>query len=198
MIRIESDKMSYDILVPTAFSEITKEAIDKLIANVSVPEHYAVVAIIYKERLYSVVSNVKNQKTGSLQCTPVLVKLHGDATEAQGCRLMDKPIIANSSLERSNLIAIEENILDPIAVGKYCNSDNELTKAILTGSYFNDGTTSDFKAKDLAPDCYFIDFRMVPVNTIVGGYKKGVKNECMFKVPKEPITSGTGDEVLLN
>ena len=86
MIRIESDKMSYDILVPTAFSEITKEHIDKLLAGVSVPEHYAVVALIYSERLYSVVSNVKNQKTSMIKCIPVLAKLHGDVQEAQGCR----------------------------------------------------------------------------------------------------------------
>lgn len=191
MIRIESDKMSYDILLPTAFSEITKEAIDGITAAVSVPKHYAVVAIVYRERLYSVVSNVKNQKAGQLHCTPILVKLHGDEEEAQGCRLMDRPIIANSALERSNLITIEENILDPIAVGKYCNSDPELTKAILTGAYFNDGETSDFKAKELAPDCYFIDFRMIPVNDIVGGYKRGVKPACEFKVPK---TIGVSDD----
>lgn len=184
MIRIESDKMSYDILVPTDFSEITKEAIDELIAGISVPEHYAVIALIYKERLYSVVSNVKNQKTSMVRCIPVLAKLHGDAVEAQGCRLMDKPIIASSSLERANLITIPENILDPTAVGKYCNSDPALTKAIITGAYFNDNSMSDYQAKELAPDCFFIDFRMIPVNEIVGAYKRDVKAECSFKVPK--------------
>lgn len=184
MIRIESDKMSYDILVPTNFSEITKEDIDKLTDGVSVPEHYALIALIYKERLYSVVSNVKNQKTSMVQCIPVLVKLHGDATEAQGCRLMDKPIIAISAIETSNIITIPENILEPTAVGRYCNSDPELAKAIITGSYFNDGAQSNFQAKELAPDCYFIDFRMIPVNQIVGAYKRDVKAECAFKVPK--------------
>ena len=54
MIRIESDKMSYDILVPTDIEEITKEDIDALLAGVVVPQYYAVVALIYKERLYSV------------------------------------------------------------------------------------------------------------------------------------------------
>lgn len=189
MIRIESDKMPYAILVPTEFSEITKEAIDKLIANISVPEHYAVVALIYSERLYSVVSNVKNQKSSMVKCVPVLVKLHGDLQEVQGCRLMDRPIIGISSIERSNLIIITENVLDPTAVGKYCNSDPELVKDILTGAYFNDGSMSDFQAKQIAPDCYFVDFRMIPVNEIVGAYKKDVSNECSFKVPKEPIVA---------
>lgn len=198
MIRIESDKMSYDILVPTEFSEITKEDIDAIIAGVSVPEHYAVVALIYKERLYSVVSNVKNQKTSMVQCIPVLVKLHGDATEAQGCRLMDKPIIASSSLERANLISIPENILDPNTVGKYCNSDPALAKDIITGAYFNDGELDNYQAKELAPDCYFIDFRMIPVNEIVGAYKRDVKVECPFRVPKEPVIIEEDGKALLN
>lgn len=198
MIRIENDKMSYDILVPTEFSEITKEAIDKLIAGISVPEYYAVVALVYTERLYSVVSNVKNNKTSMVKCIPMLVKLHGDAQEAQGCRLMDKPIIASSDLERANYISIPENILDPTAVGKYCNADPELAKSIITGAYFNDGHCSDFQAKDLAPDCYFIDFRMVPVNSIVGAYKRNVKAECLFKVPKEPVVSDGDNSPLLN
>lgn len=198
MIRIESDKMSYDILVPTDFSEITKEDIDKLIAGISVPEYYAVVALIYKERLYSVVSNVKNNKTSMAKYVPLLVKLHGDATEVQGCRLMDKPIISTSAIERANLITIAGNVLEPTEVGKYCNTDDELAKAILTGSYFNDGTISDFKAKELAPDCYFIDFRMIPVNEIVGSYKRDVKSECPFKVPKEPIAAEGEDKTLLN
>lgn len=198
MIRIESDKMSYDILVPTEFSEITKEDIDAITASISVPQHYAVIALIYKERLYSVVSSVKNQKTSMVQCIPVLAKLHGDAVEAQGCRLMDKPIIASSSLERSNIISIAENVLDPNTVGKYCNSDADLAKAILTGSYFNDGSTSDYMAKELAPDCYFIDFRMVPVNEIVGAYKRDVTVDCPFRVPKELTVAEGEDKALLN
>lgn len=198
MIRIESDKMSYDILVPTEFSEITKEDIDALLAGVSVPEHYAVVALIYKERLYSVVSNVKNKKTSMVQCIPVLCKLHGDAVEAQSCRLMDKLIVANSSLERANIITIPENVLDPNTVGKYCNSDPDLAKSIILGEYFNDGTLTNHQAKELAPDCYFIDFRMIPVNEIVGAYKRDVKVESTFKVPKEPIAADGEDKSLLN
>ena len=198
MIRIESDKMSYDILVPTEFSEITKEHIDKLLAGVSVSEYYAVVALVYTERLYSIVSNVKNNKTSMVKCIPVLAKLHGDVQEAQGCRLMDKPIIASSSLERANFISIPENVLDPTAVGKYCNSDPDLVRAIVTGAYFNDGSQSDFQAKELAPDCFFLDFRMVPVNEIVGAYKRDVPTECPFKVPKEPMVAEGEQSPMLN
>ena len=192
MIRIESDKMSYDILVPTDIEEITKEDITALLAGVEVPQYYAVVALIYKERLYSVVSNVKNNKTTMVKCVPVLAKLHDGETNANGCELMDKLIIPTSSLERANLITIPQNILDPTAIGRYCNSDDALVRAIVTGS------TSDMAARELAPDCYFIDFRMIPVNDIIGGYKKDVTPECPFKVPKEPATAEGDASPLLN
>lgn len=198
MIRIESDKMSYDILVPTDIEEITKEDIDAILAGVVVPQYYAVVALIYKERLYSVVSNVKNNKTTMVKCVPILAKLHKGETNANGCELMDKLIIPTSSLERANLITIPQNILDPTAVGRYCNYDDALVRAIVTGSYFNDGSTSDMAARELAPDCYFIDFRMIPVNEIIGGYKKDITPECPFKVPKEPATAEGEASPLLN
>ena len=37
MIRIESDKMSYDILVPTEFEEIKQEDLEKLLEGIVVP-----------------------------------------------------------------------------------------------------------------------------------------------------------------
>lgn len=98
--------------------------------------------------------------------------------------VMDRLIVPATNLERSVLINIPQNVLDPTTVGRYCNSDEELSKAIITGAYFNDGTCSDFKAKELAPDCYFVDFRMIPVNDIAGGYKKDIVPKCPFRVPK--------------
>ena len=111
---------------------------------------------------------------------------------------MDRLIIPAANLERSVLINIPQNVLDPTTVGRYCNSDEELSKAIITGAYFNDGTCSDFKAKELAPDCYFVDFRMIPVNDIAGGYKKDIVPECSFKVPKAPIVANGEQSGLAN
>ena len=85
MIRIESDKMSYDILVPTEFEEIKQEDLEKLLEGIVVPQYYAVVALIYKERLYGVVSNVKNNKTSMVKCIPVLAKvLHEGHARGRG------------------------------------------------------------------------------------------------------------------
>lgn len=198
MIRIESDKMSYDILVPTEFEEIKREDLEKLLEGVVVPQYYAVVALIYKERLYGVVSNVKNNKTSMVKCIPVLAKLHEGDTNANGCEVMDRLIIPAANLERSVLINIPQNVLDPTTVGRYCNSDEELSKSIITGAYFNDGTCSDFKAKELAPDCYFVDFRMIPVNDIAGGYKKDITPKCPFRVPKEPMVADGEQSGLAN
>lgn len=108
MIRIESDKMSYDILVPTEFEEIKQEDLEKLLEGIVVPQYYAVVALIYKERLYGVVSNVKNNKTSMVKCIPVLAKLHEGDTNANGCEIMDRLIIPAANLERSILINIPQ------------------------------------------------------------------------------------------
>ena len=100
MIRLDSDKMLYDILVPTEFEEIKREDLEKLLEGIVVPQYYAVVALIYKERLYGVVSNAKNNKTSMVKCIPVLAKLHEEDINANGCEVMDRLIIPAANLER--------------------------------------------------------------------------------------------------
>lgn len=197
MLKIESDAMDYALLVPTDMSEITQEDIDTLLAGVNVPQYYCVVALLYKARPYAVVSEVAAKKAADIQVIPVLAKTADGVESVANCKIGDKLIVDRSSLERSHLITIPENTITPTYVGTYCNSDKELAKAIVLGSYFNDGTVSDFVAKEKAPDFWFLDFRMLPMNDVVGGFAKGVMRGAPFKEPKsEPEVADNGNMML--
>lgn len=198
MLRVESDEMDYAILVPTDMSEITQEDIDNLLKGVHVPQYYCVIALLYKARPYSVVSDVAAKKQSDMQVIPILAKTSEGVETVGGSKVGDKVIVDRSSLERSHLVVIPENTLTPNYVGTYCNSDKELAKSIILGSYFNDGTVSDFTAKNNAPDWWFLDFRILPMNDIVGGYDKDVKRETPFKVAKENILNDEAGNPLLN
>lgn len=184
MIIIESDKKSFGIKVPTELEEITKEDITSLLRHVILPKHYVVVALVYKEKLFSVISAINNKKGINVNCIPFLAKYNEDEEAMKKYKIMDNLVIPLSSLERANYLSIQNNYLTPEFIAHYCEGDKELYNGIINGTYFNEDVKSKMDAKNLSPYCYFIDFRIVPVIDIVGGYDSDVSMAYPYKVIK--------------
>lgn len=167
MIKIESDKQNYAILLPTSIEEITKEVFDDMLAGIKVSKYHCVVALIYEEKLFNLVSAITKGQ-GASKVIPVVAKM-GENAESDIIKSMDRIIIDRASLERGVHIKVSNNYLDPNIVGNYIIEDSELVKDIQLGRYFNDGETSDITAKMKSPSCYFVEFKVIPLSDICGG-----------------------------
>lgn len=181
MIKIENDKMPYSIYVPTSLEEIDIDYLNQTLDNVVVAPNYCIIALIYKTKLFSLISNMKSNQNGTVQCVVKLAKSHNNEL-VQGNIIGNTVVINRSSIEMGTHLTIPDNILNPIEVAKYCEKDPDLVKAILTGAYFNDGTkTSDHVAKLESPYCYFVEFKMVPYTDICGGFTPKISKSNKFK-----------------
>lgn len=126
MITIKSEKQSYGINFPTDVKEITPEALIKITKDIVLPEHYCVVALAMKTKLFNYVTVIKNNKDMEVAVTPLLAKINSNEHIAN---VGDKLIVDRSSLERGNHINLK-TVISSNCAKKYFEDDNELTKNI--------------------------------------------------------------------
>lgn len=150
-----------DLMLPTGISEIKEDYFKTLLKNVNPGEHYTVVALIYSENLFGLISGMaKGNATAAV--TPMIAK-----SNKPEFVVGQIPIIDRSSIERGVHIHLADNVLAPSYVYNYVMKDDELKKAILNGTYFSeDGRPRIGKAN--SPVCHFIEFKVIANNDIVG------------------------------
>lgn len=183
MLKIENDVRSYGINIPTSLEEITPEYFEKLFKNIKVAKNYCIVALCNCETLFSCVSNYKNKTNGYSSVIPIIAVPNG--YDANVC---DRISIEPSSLERALHINVPNNVIGYNFVGNYCNEDKNLTEAILKGTFFNNGKhTGAELAKRNAPNCYFVEFKIVPFVDIKATYSMKDNFDCIYKVPKAEL-----------
>ena len=52
MIKLESNLKKYSLLIPTSIKEFTPEILNSMTSNINLAPNYAIVAIIYKTKLF--------------------------------------------------------------------------------------------------------------------------------------------------
>lgn len=174
MLKIKSDLKNYGIIVPTSINEINTDYFEKLLKDVEVAEHYSLLAICYKDKLFNCVMSVKNKSDISIDITPIIAK----SNKYKTC---DRPIIDALSIERGTHFYVPNNINSFTSVGKYCADDKDLYMSIMNGSYFKTGNETNNEAKNNAPDCYFIEYKVIPNCDIKAVYSKDAKFESIMK-----------------
>lgn len=183
MLKIENDVRSYGINIPTSLEEITPAYFENLLKNVKLAKNYCIVALCNAETLFSCVSNYKNKTNGMNIVVPLIAKTNGYDAEV-GDRVMIEP----SSLERALHLNVPNNVIGYNFVGNYCIEDTKLTEAILKGTFFNNGKyTGVEQAKLTAPNCYFVEFKIVPFVDIKATYSMKDNFDCIYKVPKAEL-----------
>lgn len=177
MIRIKSDLKNYAIEVPTSITEIDEKYFKWLLQDVQLAKNYAIIAICYKDRLFSILSDFKNGTTGTKEVVPIIAKANTDAETPAIVNSI--AVVDSSSLERGTHLSLYNNSISFAHICNYCIGDAELSKAIMSGSFFNGGkTTGAHEAKMAAPDVYFVEFKIVPICDIKASYPKDANIAC--------------------
>jgi hypothetical protein len=156
MIKVESKFKDFGIQIPTDISEITSEALDAILNNVTIAKHYCVVALCQNESLFGVINN----KVSSVEVMPIIAKISKEDAELIGMNQMDKIIIDRSTLERGYHLYLKHNVLSPQFVDKYITNDNDLTRSITVGTFGqNQGYTKGQKV-------WFVEFKVIAINDL--------------------------------
>lgn len=167
MFVLSSDSANYNLLLPTDLSEITNEVLDEMLQDVTVAKHYCVIALVYAEKLFGLINGIRRNDAQPVQMKPIIGKIKEEDSLSTGFQTGDVTIIDRSSLERGVHLYTVKNALSPTKVYEYIEKDADLMKAILTG-----------KIKEESGDdtCYFVEFKIVPLNDIVGVIRQTIGN----------------------
>ena len=99
MIRIKSDLKPYAIEVPTAISEIDERYFKALLNDVKIANNYAIIAICYKDRLFSILSDFKSGNNGTKEVVPLIAKIQDNESKVPFA-VGDLAVVDTSSLDR--------------------------------------------------------------------------------------------------
>lgn len=174
MLKIKSELKNYGINVPTSMSEITDEYFNTLLKDVEVSEHYTLVAICYIEKLFNCAVTIKNKSELRSDVIPVVAKSKAFKTNS-------RIITDTMSLERGVYFSVPNNIISMNKVGQYIADDKDMYMSVINGSYFKQGNESNNEAKNNAPDCYFVEFRLLPNVDIKATYPADAKFDNIMK-----------------
>lgn len=174
MISIKSDLRNYGINIPTSITEIKKEYFETLLKDVKVAEHYSVIAICYKEKLFNCLLAISNN-------TDIKTSVVGLIAKSDLYNPCDRFITDRMSLERSIHFNIPNNVLSFNNVAEYISIDKDMKNSIMTGEFFKQGNESNIEAKNNSPFCYFIDFKLIPNCDIKAAYAEDAKFDNIMK-----------------
>lgn len=159
---VESNGREMTFHFPTSLDEITEGYLEKVTEHIQVADNYCLVAIVYHETLGSVIIARKQSKKGLTGAVvPMFVKAgytENEFVNSMSCK--DKLIIASTQLNLAHHVACPINTLSLDYFIRAIDGDNELFRR-----YNNNFGTEQ---------CFFVEFKMVPVCDIVGYYEQGI------------------------
>lgn len=186
MLEIKSKKLNYGINFPTELSEITVDALTELTKDIKLPNHYCIVALCCRTKLFSFAASMKNGKDSNVQVTPLLAKISEENAKEVNVSVGDKVIVDRSSLERGVHLTIPTLIATNNAYA-YLDKDPDLSKAIITGNgseVLIDPNINKSLAAGNSPYIYIINFKILPVNDLYGSVPVDSKVIDPFKSTK--------------
>lgn len=159
--------LNQTLSMPTSVSEVNMNVIADYVKHVNVSKHYALIAVVFKERPITIVSVSKQNKNASVSGVAVMIKSNTDDEFIKDIKLGETIIISPSD----------------IAIGHHVNSPaNVLTPGFLLNLL---QTNADLNKKLMAikvPTC-FVDFKIVPVCNIHGSVGKYVPVSQYYITP---------------
>lgn len=156
--------------LPTSIEEITEEYLNYVSHGVDVAPNYSLVALCHREKLSAFILAGRNaKKEFTTAVIPLFIK-HGETDNKFILSLAptNKLIISGSDLALGYHVSCPNNTLRMETLLAYVEGDRDAyQKANMTGK-----------------DVYFLEFKLVPNNTIVGFYNtlKDLEYDNPFKV----------------
>lgn len=157
-IEIKGNKGNYRMDLPTSIDELTNEYFADCAKQVEIAPNYALVGIVYREKL-SIVFNAARKRDGiTTGVIPVFIKAgESDSSFVNNLKLKDKLIITGSALSLGIHVNIPNNELSIEKFLSITEGDNELRK----------------KAFNMTAPVLFVDFKILPVCDINAAFVEG-------------------------
>lgn len=185
MIEIRSTLKPFSVNYPEHISEITANYFDKVLNGVKLQQHYCIVATCFYDKIFNLVTSIKQKRDTTAKVTCVMAKI--DPANELGFEQMDSCIITRTDLERGVHLPLTHNWIGVQGFEKYVGADENLMKALSTGTYFTQPngiiTTTAPKVvgqKD-SPYIYLVEFKILPIRDIVAVKPLVNVGECIFK-----------------
>lgn len=172
MIKLVNEKQNYEIYAPTSIKQLEFDKIAKLVNNVELSEHYAIIMIA--QGIAPISLALVSQKPDADVTTSVstfFIRANDPNNKIKGT-LGDKVITSRSDLERSIHLPVPcaislSNLTATVA-------DNPSMRTMLTKGAFD---TNDNPVKEIVS----IAFKIVPLTSIYAVVNKDVKTTDAFR-----------------
>jgi len=165
------------ITLPSGMSEIGASYLDKITKNITPGDYYALVALIRREVASKILFAGNQKKDIVTSVVPVFVKAGKcEGSFVKDIKMGEKIIAAPTDLGLGNHVVAPDNYASIDKFLAACAEDtNAYTKCLTACKQdINHG------------ECYFIEFKMVPVAAIHGVYATPTENE-KFVNPFKPV-----------
>jgi hypothetical protein len=156
------------IKLPTDFGEITPKYLTRVTEHINVADDYSLIALIYRENIFSVVNVFNSNKTKGIQCIPVFVKAgKNDSEFINNISVKDKLVVSAGDISLGFHVSSKNNAISLNNFVSAVSSDEDIKKKCLTDRTY----------------CYFIDFKIVPNCAIHGVLKDEYPISTEFYTP---------------
>lgn len=150
---------------PTSIDEITKDYLLQVTSQVHVANDYTLLAIVYHEKIGSVIITRKQAKksiTGAV--VPIVIKSGAcDNDFIKSMQTKDKVIIDSAMLSTAYHVTCPKNTL---SLDYFIRRlDKDISVAARYGNAYGN------------EECYFVEFKIVPNSAIIGYYNETDKTE---------------------
>lgn len=150
--------------LPTTIEELVK-ALPKLTSHIDLDNHYCIVALCYKAPISGIASNIDSGVNSDIvDVVPVLAKLSPNEDGYLKNHLYHRVVIDRTSIERGVHCANRSVLNYEKIIGKVRDESIKL--------YMNNKNNADFKNQMQNQSCYFVEFKLVPVNFINAVYNE--------------------------
>ncbi len=170
MIKLESNLKKYSLLIPTSINEFTPEILNSMTSNINLAPNYAIVAIIYKTKLFEFSAAIDKKYPTEVGVIPIIAKISDEDADKVNTQVGYKVNIVRSMIERGEHINLPNNTISIDKVRSFIKNDPQLSKDIMTGEYFKQDGKTILESKNNSPYCYFPEFKIIPVCDIHASY----------------------------
>lgn len=181
MIKLESKNKNYAVNFPQTVDEINSKDLSKALSDINLPKYYCIVAMCTTIKLFDLATAINGSNKDTItKVIPLMGKINDCDNDMLNVEVGERIIIDRSSLERGVHLSTNLSINSSNAMS-FINSDSELKKDILNGKYNVHELTKS--SLGVSPNISLVEFKIVPVTSIVAVVKKSVKVTDPYKVP---------------
>lgn len=158
MIDLTNDLGNKTLKVPTEENEVLKEWFDDILKCVELREHYAIVALLQNDTLFSIVNKAKS----AVGVTPIVVKIN--ESNIQGDVIGRIALVDRSAVERAHHVYLPQNELSYGYIKNFIESNPGLKDKIYKGEI---GGRKIGKGINRPTNVIMVEFKIMPVVDIV-------------------------------